>query len=135
VNLNHRYRALIILAISLVAILVIFSFDPRSASIYPPCPYRTLTGYYCPGCGAGQAAYLLLHGQLAQAFYYNPLAVMAFPLVALALVIQCVALLRGREVVFWNNRREVAFLVALLPLIFILFWVIRNTSWYPFYPN
>jgi hypothetical protein len=134
-DFKYRWRAFIILALSLTAILVIFSFDPRSASIYPPCPYRTLTGYYCPGCGAGQAAYFFLHGQLELAFYYNPLAVITFPVIALALIFQFAAELRGRRAIFWSGHRWVTFFVGLLPLIFILFWIIRNTPWYPFYPH
>lgn len=40
-----------------------------------PCLLRTLTGYYCPGCGGTRAVYALLHLQLFRSFCYHPLVI------------------------------------------------------------
>lgn len=40
---------------------------------YFPCPFRTFTGLYCPGCGGTRAVSALLHGHVLQSFYYHPL--------------------------------------------------------------
>jgi hypothetical protein len=39
-----------------------------------PCPFRALTGWYCPLCGGTRLGSALLHGDIAAAFFYNPLA-------------------------------------------------------------
>ncbi|MBC8544660.1 MAG: DUF2752 domain-containing protein [Clostridia bacterium] len=37
------------------------------------CVIRLLTGIPCPGCGLSRAYLALLHGHIADAFYYHPL--------------------------------------------------------------
>jgi len=37
-----------------------------------PCPLRTITGWDCPLCGGTRLGSSLLHGQVGQAFLYNP---------------------------------------------------------------
>jgi hypothetical protein len=37
-----------------------------------PCPLRSLTGWQCPLCGGTRLGDALLHGQVGQAFLYNP---------------------------------------------------------------
>ena len=39
-----------------------------------PCPFRALTGWYCPLCGGTRMGSALLHGDVVAAFFYNPLA-------------------------------------------------------------
>lgn len=38
-----------------------------------PCMLRTVTGYFCPGCGGTRAALALLRLQLWRSFCYHPL--------------------------------------------------------------
>jgi hypothetical protein len=38
------------LGFAAAASTVLFAFDPSRAEFYPPCPFHTLTGLYCPGC-------------------------------------------------------------------------------------
>jgi hypothetical protein len=40
----------------------------------PHCPFLALTGYPCLTCGATRCAIALLHGHLAGAWLWNPLA-------------------------------------------------------------
>ena len=39
-----------------------------------PCPFRTFTGWECPLCGGTRMGGALLHGDVAAAFAFNPLA-------------------------------------------------------------
>lgn len=41
--------------------------------LFPPCIFRTLTGYYCPGCGGTRAVLALLQVHLLQSFCYHPI--------------------------------------------------------------
>lgn len=57
--------------------------DPHSpASIYPPCPFRWLTGLNCPFCGGLRMTYDVLHGDLAAAVHDNAFALVAIPMLA-----------------------------------------------------
>ncbi len=41
-----------------------------------------LTGWDCPGCGSQRAIHALLHGELRQAFFHNPLMTLSLPYLA-----------------------------------------------------
>ena len=47
------------------------------------CPFKFVTGLPCPGCGGTRAVMALLHGQILEAIYLNPLSVL---LVVLAII-------------------------------------------------
>ena len=49
-------------------------------STFPPCPFWSLTGKFCPGCGTTRALLALLHGELFSAIAWNPLLVLIVPL-------------------------------------------------------
>lgn len=69
------------------AAVVLYLFDPATAGFYPPCLFRSLFGFQCPGCGSLRAAHQLLHGDVAAAWALNRTVVVALPLAALAGVI------------------------------------------------
>lgn len=58
--------------------------SPYTSGSYGFCPFLTLTGYYCPGCGGLRAIHDLLHLDVAAAWDMNPLVVLAAPLVVVA---------------------------------------------------
>lgn len=68
-------------ALALGAAVLVAAVDPNEPGSYPGCPFRALTGWFCPGCGTLRAAHALLHGDLAGAVDMNVLAVAAIPLV------------------------------------------------------
>ena len=45
--------------------------DPSAGGVFLPCPFRTLTGWWCPGCGLTRATHHLFHGDIGQALRYN----------------------------------------------------------------
>ncbi|MEO6652337.1 MAG: DUF2752 domain-containing protein [Ilumatobacteraceae bacterium] len=56
--------------------------DPLDGGLFLPCPFRTLTGWWCPGCGLTRATHHLFRGEIVQALRYNLFVVVI--LVALA---------------------------------------------------
>ncbi len=62
-----------------VTVLVLFRFNPSDSPFYPICQFHALTGLNCPGCGSLRALHELLHGNLAGAFRFNALLVLALP--------------------------------------------------------
>ena len=77
-------RILIVAGAAIAALagaVYLYFHNPHS---YPlPCVFYSLTGFYCPGCGAGRASYSLLHGRFLDAFCYNPVMTVLLPLLAL----------------------------------------------------
>ncbi len=68
------------------AVITLVLVDPGRAGRAVDCPFHTLTGLLCPGCGALRAAHRLLHGNLGAALHLNALAVLVLPvLVVVAL--------------------------------------------------
>ncbi|WP_158166689.1 DUF2752 domain-containing protein [Mycolicibacterium smegmatis] len=61
--------------------------DPhRPGFLFPPCPFKMLTGWDCPGCGGLRMTHDLLHGDVAAAVADNVFALFGLP-VLLAWVI------------------------------------------------
>ncbi len=70
------------MALAAFGATILYRWNPATAGFYPTCPFLTLTGWYCPGCGSLRAMHQLLHGNLGAAFDLNPLLLMTLPLVA-----------------------------------------------------
>ena len=69
------------LAAAAVTVAVV---DPSSpTSRFPACPFHTLTGLWCPGCGLTRATHALLRGDVAGAISRNVFT--PFVLVAIVL--------------------------------------------------
>ncbi len=94
------------------------------------CVIYKISGYYCPGCGAGRACYSILHGRLVQAFRYNPLLCILLPWIALYLGACGIQwLLTGKETI--SRRIPIEFTYVLLAVV-ILYGIVRNIEVYPF---
>jgi hypothetical protein len=102
-----------------VALVVLFLFDPRSTSWYPPCIFHKLTGLDCPGCGSSRGLHCLLHGDLGRAADHNVLLFLALPLLASGFYYR----LTGRGSALWQSFNRPRTLL----LIICLFFLLRNT--------
>jgi hypothetical protein len=60
------------------ALVVLYRFDPSQGG-FPACPFRSITGLLCPGCGSQRAVHDLMHLQVGRAFHHNALLVLAIP--------------------------------------------------------
>ena len=119
-------RTTAIAAAALAAsMVVLYTVDPTRRMVTPPCPYLTLTGFACPGCGLTRAAHFLLHGDVARAFAYNPWAFVMGPALLLFVLLSpttdSVRMLRARTGLSW-----------MMLLLTVAFWIWRNTASYPF---
>jgi hypothetical protein len=74
-----RVEALIASSLALVALTVLTVSNPSTSNLFPPCVFRAITGWLCPGCGSARAIHAMMHGQLEMAFVANPLAVATVP--------------------------------------------------------
>lgn len=112
------------------ALLFLWKFDPASTSLFPPCPLRWLTGWYCPGCGSLRALHQLLHGNIRSALAYNPFTVLALPFLTYGIGSYGLFRTTGR---YLPNRFLPAPWIRVLGLSIIIFGIARNLHSYPFF--
>ena len=109
-------------AVALVGTGFVANVDPNVAGHYPTCPFLSITGWYCPGCGALRAVHALGHGDLMTALARNPFAVVALGYVLVTWVLWLERTARGRPL-RWLAPPWV--LYGVLGSI-LAFWVLRN---------
>jgi hypothetical protein len=112
-----------------VGVVLLAVFDPATSRIFPPCPLRYLTGFYCPGCGSLRAIHNLLHGNLRQAWAMNALTVLLLPFVSYGLVSEALFTVRGRRL---PSVTLPAACIRVLCAAIILFGIARNLPFHPF---
>lgn len=115
-------------AAALAGLALVFVVDPSEPGHYPLCPFRALTGYDCPGCGATRGLHDLMHGDVVGALDHNVLLLVAIPAALLAWV----GWLRRS----WTGRTERVGLpppvVVAIVAVIAVFWVVRNIPGVPF---
>lgn len=100
--------------------------DPHEAT-WVLCPFNTLTGLPCPGCGGLRAMNLLSHGDLGAAVSSNLLAVLLVPVVAVAWIIWFVRRARGNHTAQLMVLSNTAMIVV--SVLVTIFWISRLTPW------
>jgi len=110
-------------ALVAVAASVLRAFNPATTWFYPPCPFRALTGYLCPGCGTLRALHELLNGHLAAAFRLNPLMMLLMPYVGYSGASSALEIVFGRPLPQVFIRPAYIWLVL---AIILLYWILRN---------
>ncbi|MGH9508790.1 MAG: DUF2752 domain-containing protein [Terriglobales bacterium] len=128
-NSNSRKARLALVAATATATALLYRWNPATAGFFPPCPFFTLTGWYCPGCGSLRALHQILHGHLGTAFDLNPLLILALPFVAY----QTMAILLQHP--RWQPLATSAIpasWVRVMGVVLVAFGVLRNLPQYPF---
>ncbi|MBR1920988.1 MAG: DUF2752 domain-containing protein [Kiritimatiellae bacterium] len=92
--------------------VLLWRFNPSDFAFYPRCPFYTLTGYKCPGCGTLRALHLVFNGNLKEAIAMNPILAVFVPMLIVLIMRPKLA-----------RNRHVGYLVA--SMIF-LYWITRN---------
>lgn len=122
----NKRRALIIITavVAVIAAIVYFYFDPSSSRLFPRCLFLETTGVKCPGCGSQRAIHALLYGNVAAAWQFNAMVVIAIPLIAFYVV---VSVLKDRWLRLYRVLFSRTVLFSLVGLI-VLWWVVRNVA-------
>lgn len=72
-----------------IAIVLLYIYDPTTACFSYHCPVKSLTGFDCPGCGGQRAVHALLHLHVKEALAYNPFLVIVTIYLASVIIIRC----------------------------------------------
>lgn len=102
-----------------VALLAVWTPSDDGFTI---CPFARATGHACPGCGMTRALSSLLHGRLADAWSYHPLAGVFLVELTVAWV-WWVGVRRGR--LRPPSIRLVNWALAVTTMVFLAVWVLR----------
>ncbi len=111
------------------ALATLYLFNPASSGIYPPSPFRELTGLYCPGCGTLRALHQLLNGHFWTAFGLNPLMIISLPFMVYSYFSYAIKTFTGKypmEVII--SPKLIWFLLQAI----LAYWVVRNIPFAPF---
>jgi len=100
-------------------------YNPLESAFFPACPFRSLTGLLCPGCGSQRAIHHLLNFDIAGAFHENMLLVIAIPYLIAGWVIELIprpsaVLLKWRKIFY--GPRAIFFILFVI----ITYWILRN---------
>jgi Protein of unknown function (DUF2752) len=128
-HIRKQWLAAAMCVAAAVAVVMLRVFDPATSGMFPPCPVRYLTGWYCPGCGSLRAIHQLLHGNLRAAWAMNPLTVVLAPFLTYGLVSSALLELRGQGLPQPFLR---AVWIRVLCAAIILFGIVRNLPMHPF---
>ena len=128
-NLESRNARLALVAIMASAAAILYRWNPVTAGFFPPCPFFTLTGWYCPGCGSLRAMHQLLHGHVGAAFDLNPLLVLALPFVVYQVLAVVMRHPRLRPL---STDLIPGPWVRVMGVVLVVFGVLRNLPQYPF---
>lgn len=118
-------RSLLLVVAGLVMLVlgfIYYALDPSTSDAFPRCSFLSLTGYKCPGCGGQRAVHALLNGDVAGAFRFNALLMIAVPWMGLCLFAE------GRRT---RNPRLYArlnpeLLMSLFLALTLSWWLLRN---------
>ncbi|MDQ3940339.1 MAG: DUF2752 domain-containing protein [Actinomycetota bacterium] len=124
-----RWLHVTIVALLPVACSVLYLVDPSGSGLYPLCPFRAVTGLYCPGCGTLRAGNRLLHGRIGDAFSFNSLTMLMLPVFIYAFASSFLLVVRGKPLPRFVVPNS--WLWALAGTV-IAFGVLRNIPAYPF---
>jgi len=88
--IKSYYKKIVVFSFWIIALLMLAILYVHFSSKYNlgiPCMFYKISGLYCSGCGLTRAAGAMLRLDFYQAFKYNALSVILFPLLLIFIVI------------------------------------------------
>lgn len=120
----------ILFILLLIGLAVVFILDPRAYPVGGICGLKYTTGLSCCGCGATRATHFMLHGRFIEAFHYNPLWTIGWPLAVYVTVSIVLDFGYGRKLPGRLHERRWFWIT--MAAVLILFSISRNLPCYPF---
>lgn len=122
--MTKRIRLIILLVVP-CAVLMLFLIKERLlgiASSLPPCSFRVVTGYHCPGCGNTRSVKALLHGDILLSLRNNPIILFGC-LMGILFYLEQLAGFFGKEIKLVPRKK---FVWGTIAAVFVIFYVVRN---------
>ncbi len=131
-TLTKPIKILLITISVLVGFLLLwlyYNINPNGQSFIPQCPFHSITGLHCPGCGSQRALHDFLHGRILEGFQHNFL-------IGLGLLVMFYKIFLWIRTYFYPQKTKNLLYnpkTAWFILILVIgFWVLRNIPIFPF---
>ena len=126
-NFLKKYKYFIILIIVLALGAIYLVFDPSASVFFPKCPFLSLTGLPCPGCGSQRAIHSLLNWDIASAVKFNFLLVALLPVTFIYIFS---SIFRSKFPKFYITVHH-PYVIMTIFVIVVLWWILRIVfGWY-----
>lgn len=113
----------------LLMLSLYFIIDPSSTRLFPKCPFLSLTGLYCPGCGSQRAIHNLLNGNIIIGIRHNYLLILVFVVLCYQLILFIANSYFEKSFKNLFHKSSISKTILILVL---AFWILRNLSVFPF---
>lgn len=87
------------------------------------CPFKSITGLQCPGCGMTRMIIAMLHGNFAAALRANPLAFATLPLLAAYAGINIFSFFKKQR---WNAEPWMSVTNRVIAVVLAAYGLLRN---------
>ena len=133
-----QYHAVLFgLAVAVLSASCVLDVEGRQRVIWPifdlplpaTCTFRSVMGIDCPGCGLTRCFVSLGHGQLLEAWRYNPVGLLLYACAAAQVPYRLVQLWRirlGRQE--WDTGAVGYWCLPAITILLVLQWVARSLS-------
>lgn len=122
--LKHPWRVLLLAAVLLVLGTGAYLLWRFGTGWTPGCLFCKWTGLECPGCGMTRATHALLEGRIIEAFAFNPVGTLLFPIAGIAVSLKAIGWARGKPLPYevptgrWG--------ATAIAVVVIGWWILRN---------
>lgn len=113
-------------AVLLVTGCIVYAYLSRFPSLMahaPVCPWRYITGTWCPGCGTMRGISATLHGHVLGLWAYDKLSFFSMPFLLYAFLDVTVRTCFRYKL---PNLKPGLYLVYFVLLLLFSFWILRN---------
>lgn len=127
---KKRIKNVILGIVGLLLFAVAYTIFHKITGWGLPCFYHEFLGWYCPGCGISRMFFSMFELDFYQAFRFNPLLFILFPLGVFFFFDAVVAYLHERPTKYYSKVPNFVWIILLL--ICVAFGVIRNIEPFTF---
>jgi hypothetical protein len=124
--MNKKKIYFIIFTALLTAVCAILYFLP----IKYECPFRSLFGIYCGGCGATRALRYVLNLQIEKAFYCNQFFVLSLPPLLYFYIGWALIILADISIL--PKKKHIKIFLIVYITLFLLYGILRNIEIFSF---
>ncbi|MDD4003191.1 MAG: DUF2752 domain-containing protein [Clostridia bacterium] len=124
--MNKKKLYFLIITVLIIAVGALLYFFPIKYS----CPFKSLFGVYCSGCGVIRAARYILNFQIEKAFFCNQFFVLSLPLY-LYFYVGCAVKIFADISILPQKKHIKIFLIVYFSLL-LLYGILRNIEIFSF---
>lgn len=121
-SISFRIAAAVISIAAVSLVIAVYALLDPARLPFPRCPFLSLTGFKCPGCGSQRALHQALNLNPAGVLHYNAILAIMIPLMLFLLA----ASLLGSRFPALKRAAENKYLGWAVLALTLLWWVLRN---------